>query len=113
MSSIFCTSCGAKMEFVGVKPKFCSSCGQSMTPSGMPSKNSIPKTASVAREETSIAEDETNYDRVPNISKLEYDCDYGGLAVKKHNLGRLLDEEGEESQTVQRKTHKRLPSRED
>ena len=112
MSSIFCTSCGAKMDFAGVKPKFCSSCGSSMMPNETSQQSSTRKPMPTARTEASTSEDETNYDRVPNISKLEYECDYEGL-VKKHNLGSLIDEKGEEGQTVQRRAHKTLPSRGD
>lgn len=95
MSSVFCTSCGTKMDFAGVKPKFCSSCGNSMVIGGIAEKRSTsPKQGSV-----SLAEDETNYDSVPRLSKLEYECDYEGLSIRQHNLGQLLNEkESEEGQ---------------
>ena len=72
MNSVYCTSCGAKIEYSYPKPKFCSSCGTSMYPevSQMPSKSSVAQTQP-------LQEDETNIERVPNISQISYDVDYG------------------------------------
>lgn len=72
MNSVYCTSCGAKIEYSYPKPKFCSSCGTSMSPevSQMPSKSS-------AAQSQTLQEDETNVERVPNINQLSYDVDYG------------------------------------
>jgi len=93
MRSIYCTECGAKAEYTVTAPKFCSSCG---TPMGLETKNvavaqqtattkkhassppPLPKSKIQRRpmhREESLADDETDFDYVPNISKLQYEID--------------------------------------
>lgn len=93
MRSIYCTECGAKSEYTVSAPKFCSSCG---TPMGAESKKlatakedkptkqrtntppPLPKSRNQRRSmhrEESLADDETDFDYVPDISKLQYDID--------------------------------------
>ena len=77
MSVIFCTSCGHKMEFVGASPNFCSSCGFNFSKETVATKSVAAKPI-VTKKGTSVGLDETDYDYVPSIAKLEYDCDFGG-----------------------------------
>ena len=93
MRSIYCTECGAKSEYTVTAPKFCSSCG---TPMGQEAKQvaaakkdtpvkrkantppPLPRSSSQRRSmsrEESLADDETDFDYVPDISKLQYDID--------------------------------------
>lgn len=78
MNSVYCTSCGSKVEYSYPKPKFCSSCGCSMFAEDkkMSSKSSASRTQS-------LQEDETNIEIVPDIRHLSYDVDYGLPSIIK------------------------------
>lgn len=70
MAHKYCKSCGSKNQYVGAEPKFCSHCG---APLGLSQKH-ISK-GSIAQKEISreLNEDETNFDYVPQITRLQYE----------------------------------------
>lgn len=77
MNSVYCTSCGSKIEYSYPKPKFCSSCGTNLSPDNSPQ---IPQRTSNSEV---ISEDETNATSIPNMSKLDFDVDYGMPSIIK------------------------------
>jgi predicted RNA-binding Zn-ribbon protein involved in translation (DUF1610 family) len=80
MQKTYCTSCGSKVEYSLAKPKFCSSCGE---PLGLIA-HSKTRTARTTSGDGEISDgDSTSYAHVPNVSKLQYDVDYGDLSLKK------------------------------
>ena len=89
MAHKHCKHCGSKNEYVGKEPKFCSHCGKSL--GSMPShvvKASIPQKKSVAR----LADDETDVDYIPNITKLQYEVSpYEKVTFKVEELFNLED----------------------
>lgn len=104
MQTIFCTECGAKNEYSGAKPKFCSSCGTLMektASSGVkPQADKKPvarKSAGSFKEQmearkqsrSSLSEDETDIDHVPNISSLSYEITKSGNTI--HNFKDIID----------------------
>ena len=97
MSVVFCTSCGHRMEFAGAKPNFCSSCGFNFREETIAAKPVARKTID-AKNGTSVGSDETDYEYVPSIAKLEYECDFGG-PHKMHTLADLLNESTEEKKS--------------
>jgi DNA-directed RNA polymerase subunit RPC12/RpoP len=110
MSSIYCTECGTKIEFTGSnKPKFCSNCGTPI-PGGSIEKNKGPglglrrQTQSTAKKEFAEDKEGTDYNYVPDISKLSYDVDFGGSFGKTTNLVDLLDEQTQKAQRENKKT---------
>ncbi len=78
MNSVYCTSCGSKVEYSYPKPKFCSSCGCSM----FAEDEKTPRKSSATRTQT-LQEDETSLERVPNIKSFSYDVDYGLPSIIK------------------------------
>lgn len=72
MNSVYCTSCGFKVEYSYPKPKFCSSCGESLF-----SEAKKMQSQSSANRAQDLQEDETNVERVPEIRNISYDVDYG------------------------------------
>ena len=104
MSSIYCTECGTKIEFTGSsKPKFCSNCGTPIA-GGSIQDNKERKTGlrkqpkSIASREVSHDPEGTDYNFVPDISKLSYDVEFGGSFGKTTNLVDLLNEQTQEAQ---------------
>lgn len=102
MQTIFCTECGGKNEYSGVKPKFCSSCGASMNPGAnklKAEKKSTPvKKVSSFREQMELRKqsresldetEETDINHVPNISSLSYEITKGGNKI--HNFNDIID----------------------
>lgn len=65
----YCKSCGHKNEYAGSVPKFCSNCGAPLGASQIkpPARNSIAQTGNFE----SLAEDETDVNFLPNISRLQ------------------------------------------
>ena len=61
MNIVYCTSCGHKIEYTSPSPKFCPSCGSSMDGS----KASV----------VSAQADDIVAEKIPSISKLEYEID--------------------------------------
>jgi len=95
MSSIYCTECGTKIEYTGSKPKFCSNCGSSIPGGTTQNKKESKSSLSRKPQEHSIASDKegTDYEHVPNVSKLDYEIEYGGSFGKTANLVDLLNEQ--------------------
>ena len=93
MRSIFCTNCGAKIEYSSAKPKFCSSCGEPMSGSVASSKKIAQRNAG-SQKINQIGEDETDASQVPTIGNLEYDIEVPQNNI--FNLGSILNEGQEE-----------------
>ena len=89
MRSIFCTTCGAKIEYSSAKPKFCSSCGEPMD-SSISSTNKVMQRNTERQKIKEIGEDETDADQVPSIANLEYDIEVPQDNI--FNLGSILNE---------------------
>ena len=97
MRSIFCTNCGAKMEYSSQKPKFCSSCGEPMSASSVGSISSFKARNPVKARPTPISEvgeDSTDATEVPHVRNLEYDIDVPQNNI--FNLGDILHERQKE-----------------
>lgn len=93
MRSIFCTSCGTKMEYSSEKPKFCSSCGEPMSASSVGSISSSKKVSPSRVKQSPInevGEDSTDATEVPHVGNLEYDIDVPHTNI--FNLGDILHE---------------------
>lgn len=86
MRSIFCTNCGAKLQYSSAKPKFCSSCGEPLSASA----ESRSHTKAPPRK---IIEDdgETDATEVPSIGSLDYDIEMSH-ENNIFNLGDILNE---------------------
>ena len=85
MRSQYCVSCGSKNEFTYQPPKFCNNCGDSFQSLSFQSK----KEKKPIRDK-SLAEDQTDIDRVPKISNFEYEIDIPHDNI--HKMSELLNE---------------------
>lgn len=65
MKSLFCFSCGFKMEYNHAPPNFCAKCGEAQGSTATKPKTSVPP--------NSLDEDETNVEELPDIQKLEFE----------------------------------------
>ena len=74
MASIFCPECGAKNGYALKKPNFCQGCGEAFAPFGMTQVSSAAKHGSSTAQ---TVERSSEGERVPNLSRLEYDIDAG------------------------------------
>tara|TARA_R100001163_G_C5056316_1_gene192735 strand:+ start:190 stop:528 length:339 start_codon:yes stop_codon:yes gene_type:complete len=72
MSHLFCHTCGFKIEYANVKPNFCGKCGQQLNNTFTPS---IAAQQPNVVENVNLAEDETNSQSLPSISKIQVDYD--------------------------------------
>ena len=74
----FCFECGHKLEYKFSAPNFCPQCGVKIS-GGEKAAASVKKPVeSVAKKSVEIEDGFTNSDRIPNISKLEFEIeDYG------------------------------------
>ena len=90
----YCKSCGHKNEYVGIAPKFCSNCGAPLGAPQIksPTKNSIAQAGNFE----SLAEDETDIDFLPNISRLQVEV--SPFEKKSFKVEELFDlrEDGEQ-----------------
>lgn len=81
MAITFCSSCGAKHEYVGFAPNFCSKCGSSFG-----SKAVQQSTAKVQRKPTAIRssqvedddEDSSDIEELPHIESLDVEISMDG-----------------------------------
>ena len=80
MASMFCPECGAKNGYTLKKPKFCQSCGETFAAFGMTN-------ASVSKPSLRAANGKNDDERVPQLSKLEYEID---MATSKVTLESLV-----------------------
>ena len=97
MRSIFCTNCGAKMEYSSEKPKFCSSCGEPVGASSVGSISSSKTRAPNGKKPATISEvgeDSTDATEVPHVTNLEYDIDVPQNNI--FNLGNISHERQKE-----------------
>ena len=81
---IYCQKCGNGTEYSFDKPKFCSGCGSSFsTVSSVAAKITKPSPRITQVDE----EEEISVERVPNISKLDFDIDIkSNKGAKLNNL---------------------------
>lgn len=105
MRSIYCTSCGSKILYSVNAPNFCTACGETTglglkvasatteTPvkdepetkqSESPRYTPLPKRTPLSKRRPAapLAEDETDMDYVPSISKLQYEIDIPRDSIK-------------------------------
>lgn len=88
MRSMYCTHCGSKMEYSVTEPKFCSSCGEpnNVVTASKPASGikPLPRKArpGIPKREVALAEDETDFDYVPDISKLDYTIEIDRSNIK-------------------------------
>lgn len=71
MANIFCTECGAKHPYAGIKPKFCSSCGESFQSTSVGVRSTLANTKRLNEED----DEELNVDEVPVLKKLSLSID--------------------------------------
>lgn len=101
MQHIYCTECGSKASYSGVKPKFCSSCGTPIGGAGV-SKPATKQNVKPAKKteqplvSATLKDDETDIDYVPNIGKLSYDVAHEGSGNKTYKFGDIVNVEQEE-----------------
>lgn len=92
---IYCQKCGNATEYSFDKPKFCSGCGSSFAIASSFIPKTVKPTPKITQEET---EEEISTERVPDISKLDFDIDVRPQkGVKLNNLmgthnGQSIDE---------------------
>tara|TARA_B110000305_G_C19059893_1_gene456611 strand:+ start:58 stop:354 length:297 start_codon:yes stop_codon:yes gene_type:complete len=87
MQKTYCTSCGAKTEYSLQKPKFCSSCGEPLDVISNAKVSSTRAKNSSIDKQDEPAGDETNYQHVPAIGKLQYEVEYeSSSSLKKVTL---------------------------
>lgn len=79
MASIFCPECGAKNGYTLKKPNFCQSCGETFAAFGMTN-------ASVSKPSLRAANGKNDDERVPNLSKLEYEIEMSSSTVTLESL---------------------------
>ena len=79
MASIFCPECGAKNSYTLKKPNFCQSCGETFAAFGMTN-------ASVSKPSLKSANGKNDDERIPNLSKLEYEIDMSTSKVTLESL---------------------------
>ena len=100
----FCSECGVKVEFKFSPPKFCSSCG---APFGAPNNEqtkTVNRNVNKPRKIQALAEDETDVDYVPNITKLEYEIDTFGVEFgTQATIGSLMGKRPPSRKKVNRK----------
>lgn len=79
MSTVFCSSCGAKHEYSGFAPNFCSKCG---SPLNFKASASKPVSRKVLEteidEDLDDSEDSTNVNTLPNLKKLDVEISIEG-----------------------------------
>lgn len=100
MQHIYCTECGGKVSYSGVKPKFCSSCGSPiggvLTKSNTKTKVDLNKKTSQSKASVPLKDDETDIDYVPSIGKLSYDLAHEGSGNKTYKFGDIVNVEPEQ-----------------
>ena len=81
---IYCQKCGNATEYSFDKPKFCSGCGSSFVIASSFIPKAAKPTPKITQEEQ---EEEIGTERVPDISKLDFDIDIrSNKGVKLNNL---------------------------
>jgi len=102
---IYCQKCGNGTEYSFDKPKFCSGCGLNFSIAS----SHIPKIIKPAKIITQIEdEEEISVEKIPNISKLEFDIDIRSNKGSKLNnlIGTHNGESPEESSGKRQKVDK-------
>lgn len=85
MSVLYCSHCGAKLEYAVQKPKFCSSCGAAI---GTP-----PSQAN------HVAAEERKMEELPDLKKLEYEISF---EEPRLTLGALMESDASDPSTPAR-----------
>jgi len=81
---IYCQKCGNATEYSFDKPKFCSGCGSSFVIASSFIQKTVKATPRITQQEP---EEEIATERVPDISKLDFDIDINSnRGVKLNNL---------------------------
>jgi len=80
MAIKFCTDCGKKVEYKFSPPKFCSDCGSPFNASYVNEKAPISRKV---KKIEAVADDQTDAESVPHISKLEYEIETFGANVQQ------------------------------
>ena len=90
MSTVFCSSCGAKHQYAGFPPNFCSKCGSPMT-----AKAVQQSTAKVQPQKTAeptdieeLSEDNSDINELPHLDKLDVEISIEG-GFRAFNLDEL------------------------
>ena len=82
MTTLYCPECGYKNEYSIHPPKFCGGCGESLSVnSGKVAKPKLRSSTPRIKQEA-LAEDETDSEFIPNLSKLDIDIDYNSASAK-------------------------------
>lgn len=100
MNVDYCPHCGFKNVYAGKAPNFCGGCGQPLNVSAA-SGPTIRRPRQSQQEATPVVNHEV--DRVPLISKLEYEIE--GTASQKMKLGDVMREQPSENR-IKRSTQK-------
>jgi len=71
MAHLFCHSCGAKLSYNHSKPNFCEKCGEQLNGLSSTASTNTSVGMPVLEKSVVISQDETDAQRVPNISSLQ------------------------------------------
>ena len=104
MQHIYCTQCGHKNSYIGVKPKFCSNCGAPLSVNSKVEKNIEIKRPQNSRalNEDELLDDESDINEVPHIESLSYEIDSSGMGYTLHKFENFINAEKEESKSRKR-----------
>lgn len=104
MQHIYCTQCGHKNPYTGVKSKFCSNCGAPLSfDSKAENKFQIKRTQnSRVLAEDELLDDESDINEVPYIESLSYEIDSSGMGYKLHKFENFIDAKKEEPKPSKR-----------
>jgi len=93
MNFQYCSSCGAKIEYMLSAPNFCPSCGIHFNQHADAKTAGPPRPSSKAPSGDSEG---TDFEHVPVLTRLEYDLDhdYSSVGTRKISLGDLLETPG-------------------
>lgn len=80
MSTVFCSSCGAKHQHAGFPPNFCSKCGSPMTAKAVQQSSAraqAPKVSAPADDEE-LSEDQNDINELPRLDRLDVEISIEG-----------------------------------
>lgn len=104
MASIFCTSCGAKHDYVGFAPNFCSKCGTPTNGKTSAQVQKKPLRTTSSEDVEDQTDDNTDIEELPDIDKLDVEIEIEG-GFRAFNLEELS------KQPSTAKTKKFIPKR--
>lgn len=107
MAKIFCPNCGSKSEYQFAVPNFCSKCGNpyNSKKNQVNLHSSFSNTDSeedLANEDSEEFENDnesffSNSNKVPKISKINFDVDYSSDAIKSIKFEDLINQQSSSS----------------